>query len=619
MIFAATTVDVPDREAGMLAMKIGDVQANDVWGVIVDPVSLDVWDEDSVEGEMAGAAGAPDAGKKDAELSSALEAASPDDALEVIVWLRGPDIDREAERISRKHAVGLQGRRFVGPSALEARADAELKNVYENACWSAGRSGIDLVHRLGGRADGPIASAPIILAELRPAQIRALEWDSRVCRLGLNGEFVPLLSSAVPTVYPYWFYRDGKYGQGVKVAVVESDRVDFSNTWLHYRNGGSYGQGSVGNHATEVAGCIAMSRSGNKGIAPSVTILSADSGSSRYWDVIRASDWAVRNGAKVLNLSFGSPTVWWLPGIDSTTAYFDHIAGEPPYYATVVASVGNYGEKSWYTYNVMAPALGYNVLAVGAMADKNTPGTISDTTNTIWRDDSICWWSCYREPPWMGDRNKPDVCAPGASITTASRGTYGLSTVDGTSFSAPIVSGLVALEINKDPSLATWSRVTRAITMATAQHRINTVGKSSLYFGSDNEGVGTIVASRACNLMRHGWYGKSVLYPRQTQIGHFTAQAGEIVRSANCWTSHTTLSGGVYGSDTLASDIDVYIYSPSGSLVGWSASYGNSYEVTEFRAPQSGTYTIKVVVYRMDIASEWLGWARYHSWPWYVW
>jgi subtilisin family serine protease len=598
----------------MLAVKIGDAQANDVRGMIVDPVTLEVWDESEDDGTMIAVSGRQmGVGKKDSELVAALDAARAEDVFEVIVWFKGPDIDSEAEQIARGLRIGFHGRRFVGGPASEKQADAELRRVYEDGCWNAGLSGMERVRRLGGRVHGPIASAPMVLAELRPSQIEALERDPDVCRLGLNGEVAPLLSSAVPTVYPKWFYNDGKYGQGVKVAVVENDRVDFSNAYLKYRNGGSYGQASRGSHATQVAGCIGMSRSGGSGVAPSVTILSADSRSWSYWDLINASDWALRNGAVVLNLSFGGVT----SGIDSLTAYYDHVSGEPPYYATVVAAAGNYSNFS--TYQILAPALGYNVLAVGAMADKNTSGVINDTTNTIWRDDSICSWSCYREPSWMGDRNKPEVCAPGASITTASLGTYGLSTVDGTSFAAPIVSGIVALEISKDPSLATWSRITRAITMATAQHRINTVGKSSLYFGSDNEGVGTVVASRACNLMRHGWYGKSVFYPGQTQIGHFTAQAGEIVRSANCWTSHTTSSGGVYGSDTLATDFDIYIYSPSGSLVGWSASYNNSYEVTEFKAPQAGTYTIKIVVYRMNVASEWMGWARYHSWPWYVW
>ena len=47
-------------------------------------------------------------------------------------------------------------------------------------------------------------------------------------------------------------------------------------------------------------------------------------------------------------------------------------------------------------------------------------------------------------------------------------------------------------------------------------------------------------------------------------------------------------------ADQLQLDLDLKIYDGSGSLVGYSGSWDNSYEIAEFAARPGETYTIKI-------------------------
>lgn len=44
--------------------------------------------------------------------------------------------------------------------------------------------------------------------------------------------------------------------------------------------------------------------------------------------------------------------------------------------------------------------------------------------------------------------------------------------------------------------------------------------------------------------------------------------------------------------DALTSNFNLYVWSPSGGLPGYSASWDNNYEIAEFIAPETGIYTI---------------------------
>ena len=100
----------------------------------------------------------------------------------------------------------------------------------------------------------------------------------------------------------------------------------------------------------------------------------------------------------------------------------------------VVASAGNQGRLSWK--RVTAPADSPYVLAVGAI---NASGELANFSS---------------QGPSADGRIKPEVVAMGVAVTIGTQ--YGtVSTSSGTSFSSPLVSGMVAGLIQANPGKST--------------------------------------------------------------------------------------------------------------------------------------------------------------------
>ena len=60
-----------------------------------------------------------------------------------------------------------------------------------------------------------------------------------------------------------------------------------------------------------------------------------------------------------------------------------------------------------------------------------------------------------------------------------------------------------------------------------------------------------------------------------------------------------------------SADLDLWVRGPNGTVVAISASWDNTYEIVDFTAPQTGTYTMRVRKWRCSSNPRWLGWA-YH-------
>lgn len=178
-------------------------------------------------------------------------------------------------------------------------------------------------------------------------------------------------------------------------------------------------------HGTMVAGVVHL-------VAPGALILPLKSfhadGTGNLSDVLRAIYYATQNGANVLNMSF------------DFTSYSQEIAsavnnavrkGVIP-----VASVGNDGQQE-----TVYPAGLSNVIGVASTSNNDTLSSFSN----------------YGQPPvWIG--------APGEGIITAyPYGTYAAGW--GTSFSAPFVSGTVALMLGIDNNLS-QSKAAQALSNA---------------------------------------------------------------------------------------------------------------------------------------------------------
>ena len=99
----------------------------------------------------------------------------------------------------------------------------------------------------------------------------------------------------------------------------------------------------------------------------------------------------------------------------------------------VITAAGNEASQPWHY--IIAPADGFNTIAVGAL---NADGTVTTFSS---------------RGPTADGRIKPDVCALGVSVHVVNPFSTGFANVSGTSASTPIVSGGAALLLSAFPYL----------------------------------------------------------------------------------------------------------------------------------------------------------------------
>jgi serine protease AprX len=279
----------------------------------------------------------------------------------------------------------------------------------------------------------------------------------------------------VPDVWDMGYVLEGNFlwnvgydGTGIGVAVIDSGLTydaDFDRIGARISfSANSNTVNDVYGHGTHVAGIIAGSGADSsgayKGIAPGVELfglkISDETGLAYESDTVAALEWVFDNkdahNIRVVNLSINSTTeqsyhdsplnaaaeILWLNGV------------------VVVASSGNRSDDwSWDTINT-APANDPLIITVGASHENGDADPSNDymalfTANDITIDGFM----------------KPDVIAPGKDIYSvlSSSSSWGDDYPDrclrdceyyrlsGTSMSAPMVTGAVALLLEAEPHL----------------------------------------------------------------------------------------------------------------------------------------------------------------------
>jgi len=259
-----------------------------------------------------------------------------------------------------------------------------------------------------------------------------------------------------------------------------------------------------------------------------------------------------------------------------------------------VKSAGNRGGGDG---RVTSPGNGYNVLAVGDVNLGGTPARANDVMSAT---------SSFVDPTSTnGDREKPELSAPGTSIQTLSNGfPWPGQTDSGTSFAAPQVAGTAARLIQRKPFLGIWPEQLRAILMASAMHNIE--GATRL---SDVDGAGMIAADTAVRVLddnRHG--GRHIdcnTFGRSQVVSSTELRADQRLRAAISWTSDPSA---VDHANRPSADLDLEVRGPGGSVF-FSASFDNTSEIVDFRASSAGTYEIRVVNFRCA-RPTFVGWAH---------
>jgi subtilisin family serine protease len=199
--------------------------------------------------------------------------------------------------------------------------------------------------------------------------------------------------------------------------------------------------GPTPNHGTHVSGIIAASRNngaGIDGVADAVKIMMVrvvPDGDEYDKDVALAIRYAVDNGAKVINMSFGksySPEKYW---VDSAVAYAEQND------VLLVHSAGN------ENYNLDSITVFPNANLAAYKKNASSFITVGASSDTLITESSIAAdFSNY-------GKQTVDLFAPGVKIYSTLPGGNTYGNQDGTSMAAPIVSGVAAILRTYYPSL----------------------------------------------------------------------------------------------------------------------------------------------------------------------
>jgi hypothetical protein len=579
----------------MVSIKALDPQTGRVFAIETDaagnPVDPQALDEDAAGGNR----------KIHPALIQTMRGEGPQRRQRVIVWTAESPAAVEAmadrNEKARLERELQQGEATVGlPASALAPVNARRAAIVESAVAPVKRA----VKRLDPQVRGD-RYAPGLYASLTPAQIEAVSALPGVAAVYLDDVNRPELEVALPTTNTTTVHTRGFTGTGVRVGVIEvGGRVATANPFLaNVVQDTTNVCATASAHSTGVAGIIASTSTTRRGVAPGATVRAAGSCGGVTSQLQARSTAAVDWGARVLNLSWGS-NIGLVPGANDR--FYDELVINR--FVTVVKSAGNEGGTCGAgNGNVTSPGLAYNVLTVGNFDDRNTVSWTGDVMNPC---------SSWRDPTSLrGDREKPEVAGPGTNINSTTRTSPWTGAIgSGTSYAAPMYSGLAALMMQRNTALRIWPEGVRAIAMVSSIHNIE--GATRL---SEFDGTGGMVAHRADDIAAlrttsgsRGWNARSYdcTAALNTNVATMALTAGVRTRVAIAWAQNPSYL--LYASGPSA-DLDLHVINPSGSLVASSSSFDNTYEIVDFTPSVSGTYTLRIRKFRCDLTPRWLGYA----------
>ena len=259
--------------------------------------------------------------------------------------------------------------------------------------------------------------------------------------------------------------------------VVKDNYNDINDKY--YGNNNLYVSKDGATHGTHVAGIIGAQRGngiGMDGVADNVKLMSiraVPDGDEHDKDIALAIRYAVDNGARVINMSFGkgfSPEKNW---VDDAVKYADSKG------VLLVHAAGNDNQNVDTTYNYPSRAYAngsrpVNWITVGASGDEKLGGLTASFSN-------------YGE-------KEVDVFAPGVKIYSTVPGGNTYANLQGTSMASPVVAGIAAFIMSYYPNL-TATQVRDAIEKSVVKPtvKVNVPGTSKSALLSEISKTGGIV------------------------------------------------------------------------------------------------------------------------------
>lgn len=233
---------------------------------------------------------------------------------------------------------------------------------------------------------------------------------------------------------------------------IVKDNYDDINDRYYGNNNVMAGTPMHGTHVCGIIGAVRNNNIGMNGVADNVRIMAVRAvpdGDEHDKDIANAIRYAVDNGAKVINMSFGksiSPEKKW---VDDAVKYAEtkgvllvHAAGNDSKDVDVSDNFPN------PDFNNDTATKASNWITVGASGDPAAGGLIGSFSNY--------------------GKNGVDIFAPGVKIYSTLPGGNQYGNLQGTSMASPVVAGLAALLMSYYPDL-TVQQIKTAIEKSSSQ------------------------------------------------------------------------------------------------------------------------------------------------------
>lgn len=372
-------------------------------------------------------------------------------------------------------------------------------------------------------------------------------------------------------------------------------------------------------HATYVTALIVGQRievNGDvyEGVVPDATVYQIPAHTNT--DIFNAIQILVDENVSVINLSAGTNG-----GLDAYTV--DDLEVDKLIDATdvtFVTSAGNNGESP--APNVSSPGKAYNAITVGGVATKASESGV-EYLPPYWVYDS----SSYLVDSFL--TNKPDIVAPAQSFAFVNRdpvtdtlfidknrkkkensNEYYDDYYDGTSYAAPLVTGVIAQLHEANTSLIGNPTATKAILLAGADFDAVIGNNNDLwelcYAARVKSGVGFLNAERAVRIAEEGNYQYSVYFMN-------AASSRYVGRSYICDSVYIPANYKIRVVMTYSkpaefedieefangNDMDLDLFYQGETWCESSLTPYNNVEVVEYVVETAGSYTIEVYVAKL--------------------
>lgn len=409
------------------------------------------------------------------------------------------EITREYARLHQKYASSSDSELMSVEQKNEFFIYKKYKQDYESKLAEVKEQGsfiINLYHKYIESKDilikhfGNIEITKEALTKINNKDTEELKKAKKVFELVLDlGQDEAKLKEAFE-------YYDSQLNYGVNVSYNPRGIIGDDVENIADRNyGNNEVKGPDARHGTHVAGIIAANRNndfGIAGVADNVQIMvirALPDGDERDKDVVNAILYAVENGAKVINMSFGKSVSPQKSAVDEAVKFAQSKG------VLLIHAAGNENQdidtkENYPTKHLLDGTVADNWLEVGATSWMQSTNTVAEFSN-------------------YGQKTV-DVFAPGVDINSTVVGSK-YEDLSGTSMAAPVVSGLAALLMSYYPTF-TYKEVKQIILASSIKLgplKVARPGSSELVEFGKLSSSGGIVNAYEAVIMAEKWSLKS--------------------------------------------------------------------------------------------------------------